>query len=50
VSDGREGCRALLVHEIGSIVTAACGFDAARGLRRIDPLDGAAVRRLLRTR
>jgi uncharacterized protein len=36
-------------HEIVAIATADRGFDAAPGLRRVDPLDGAAVRRLLRT-
>jgi predicted nucleic acid-binding protein len=37
------------VHEIDTIVTADRGFEAARGLRRVDPLDAAALRRLLRT-
>jgi predicted nucleic acid-binding protein len=38
------------VHGIGTIATADRGFDAAPGLRRVDPLDGPARRRLLRTR
>lgn len=38
------------VHGIGTIATADRGFDRAPGLRRVDPLDGTARRRLLRTR
>jgi predicted nucleic acid-binding protein len=38
------------VHGIGTIATADRGFDAAPGLQRVDPLDAAARRRLLRTR
>lgn len=37
-----------LVHGIETIVTADRGFDGVRGVRRIDPLDDAARRRLLR--
>jgi len=32
---------------IGTIVSADRGFDGARGLRRVDPLNARAVRRLL---
>ena len=39
-----------LTHGIDSIVTADRGFDGVRGIRRVDPLDAAARRRLLRTR
>ena len=39
-----------LVHGIGSIVTADRGFDGVRGIRRVDPLDAPALRRLLRAR
>jgi len=39
-----------LVHGIGTIVTADRGFDEVPGLRRVDPLDAAARRRLLRSR
>lgn len=39
-----------MVHGIESIVTADRGFDGVRGIRRVDPLDGAARRRLLRMR
>ena len=35
------------VNGIGSIVSADRGFDGIRGLRRVDPLDERAVRRLL---
>lgn len=38
------------VHGIATIVTADRGFDAASGLRRVDPLDAAARRRLVHTR
>lgn len=38
------------VNGIESIVTADRGFDSVRGIRRVDPLDAAARRRLLRTR
>jgi predicted nucleic acid-binding protein len=38
------------VHGIATIATADRGFDAAPGLRRVDPLDAGARRRLLRTR
>ena len=34
---------------IDTIVTADAGFDEVRGLRRVDPLDTGAVRRLLRS-
>ncbi len=34
---------------IESIVTADRGFDSVRGIRRVDPLDASARRRLLRT-
>jgi predicted nucleic acid-binding protein len=37
-----------LAHGIDTIVTADRGFDGVRGVRRIDPLDAAARRRLLR--
>jgi predicted nucleic acid-binding protein len=37
------------VHGISTIATADRGFDAAPGLRRVDPLDMASRRRLLRT-
>jgi predicted nucleic acid-binding protein len=37
------------VHGIESIVTADRGFDGVRGVRRVDPLDAGARRRLLRT-
>lgn len=37
-----------IAHEIGTIVTADRGFDAVRGVRRVDPLDATALRRLLR--
>lgn len=36
-----------LAHGIEAIVTADRGFDAAPGLRRVDPLDAPARRRLL---
>lgn len=36
-----------LAHGIASIVSADGGFDSARGLRRVDPLNARAVRRLL---
>ncbi len=36
-----------LAHGIATIVTADRGFDDARGLKRIDPLNARAVRRLL---
>jgi predicted nucleic acid-binding protein len=39
-----------LTHGIDSIVTADRGFDGVRGIRRVDPLDAAARRRLLRVR
>jgi predicted nucleic acid-binding protein len=39
-----------LAHGIERIVTADRGFDGVRGVRRVDPLDAAARRRLLRTR
>lgn len=39
-----------LDHDIDTIVTADRGFDGVRGIKRVDPLDRAAVRRLLRTR
>jgi len=32
---------------IDTIVTAAADFDGMRGIRRIDPLDQRALRRLL---
>ena len=35
------------VHGIEAIVTADRGFDGVRGLRRVDPLDDAALRKLL---
>ena len=38
------------INGIESIVTADRGFDGVRGIRRVDPLDAAARRRLLRTR
>lgn len=38
-----------IAHDIDTIVTADRGFDAVRGLRRVDPLDARAVRRLLRS-
>ena len=38
------------VHGIGTIATADRGFDAATALRRVDPLDTAARKRLLRSR
>jgi predicted nucleic acid-binding protein len=37
------------VNGIESIVTADRGFDRVRGIRRVDPLDAPARRRLLRT-
>jgi predicted nucleic acid-binding protein len=37
-----------LVHGIDTIVTADRGFDGVRRIRRVDPLDAAARRRLLR--
>lgn len=37
-----------LVHGIESIVTADRGFTGVRGVRRVDPLDASARRRLLR--
>lgn len=37
-----------LENEIGTIVSADTGFDLVRGLRRVDPLDARAVRRLAR--
>jgi uncharacterized protein len=39
-----------VVHGISTIVTADRGFDAASALRRVDPLDATARRRLLRAR
>lgn len=36
-----------LAHGIDTIVTADRGFDAVRDLRRVDPLDAPALRRLL---
>lgn len=36
-----------LAHEIGTIVTADQGFDTTRVVRRVDPADAAAVRRLI---
>lgn len=38
------------VNGIESIVTADRGFDGVRGIRRVDPLDASARRRLLRIR
>jgi predicted nucleic acid-binding protein len=38
-----------LAHGIGVIVSADRDFDEVGAIRRIDPLDGAAVQRLLRT-
>lgn len=38
-----------VAHDIGTILTADRAFDAVRGLRRVDPLDARAVRRLLRS-
>lgn len=37
-----------LENDIGVIVTADAGFEGIRGLRRVDPLDVRAVKRLLR--
>jgi len=37
-------CRA---HELDTIVSADSSFDGIRGLRRVDPLDRTAMRRLL---
>jgi predicted nucleic acid-binding protein len=37
-----------LQNGIDTIVTADAGFDGVRGIRRVDPLDSRAVRRLLR--
>lgn len=37
------------VHGIETIVTADRGFETATGLRRVDPLDTSARRRLLRS-
>ncbi len=37
-----------LVNDLGVIVTADAAFGSVRGLRRVDPLDARAVRRLLR--
>jgi uncharacterized protein len=37
-----------VVHGIESVVTADRGFDGVRGIRRVDPLDASARRRLLR--
>ena len=39
---------ACIVHGIDAIVSADSEFDAVRGIRRIDPLDAQARRRLLR--
>ena len=39
---------ACIVHGIDAIVSADPEFDAVRGIRRIDPLDAQARRRLLR--
>lgn len=36
-----------VAHEIDVVVTADRGFDGVRGLRRVDPLDTRARRRLL---
>jgi predicted nucleic acid-binding protein len=36
-----------LAHGIETIVTADRGFDAARGLRRVDPANARAIRRLI---
>lgn len=36
-----------LVHDIGVIVSADRGFDGVKGIRRVDPLDERALRRLL---
>lgn len=37
-----------LVHGIDVVLSADRGFDGIRGIRRVDPLDGRARRRLLR--
>ena len=37
-----------LAHNIDTIVTADRGFDEVRGIKRVDPLDAAARRKLLR--
>lgn len=39
-----------LVHEIGVIVSADSGFDGVKGIRRVNPLDERARRRLLAAR
>ncbi len=39
-----------LAHGIGTVLTADRGFDSVRGLRRADPLDRRAVRRLIGNR
>ncbi len=49
-SNDRLHVGTCLDHDIGTIVTADRGFDGVRGIRRVDPLDAAARRRLLRTR
>jgi predicted nucleic acid-binding protein len=38
-----------LENEIETIVSADTGFDAVKGVKRVDPLDGRAVGRLLRS-
>jgi predicted nucleic acid-binding protein len=38
-----------LAHEIEVVVSADQGFDGVRGIRRVDPLDDRARRRLLRS-
>jgi predicted nucleic acid-binding protein len=39
-----------MAHGIAVLVSADAGFDGIRGIRRVDPLDRRALRRLLGTR
>ena len=39
-----------MAHGIDVVVSADAGFDGVRGLRRVDPLDARAVRRVLTDR
>ncbi|HST41097.1 MAG TPA: type II toxin-antitoxin system VapC family toxin [Conexibacter sp.] len=46
-ADDRVHVGTCLAHGIETIVTADRGFDAARAIRRVDPANARAVRRLL---
>ncbi|HEX7290977.1 MAG TPA: type II toxin-antitoxin system VapC family toxin [Conexibacter sp.] len=49
-ANDRRHVGTCLVPGIDRIVTADRGFDGVRGVRRVDPLDAPARRRLVRTR